>query len=54
MSRNYYGRFSEKLADLRNQNRTTSYDRLGIATEEQTKAMYRIASNFHQYLVSMT
>lgn len=48
----YDDRFSEELADLWNQNRTKTYYRLGIATEEQAEAMSRFATNFHHYLVS--
>lgn len=50
----YDERFSEKLADLWNQNRTKTYYRLGIATEEQAKAMYQLATNSHRHLVSMS
>lgn len=48
----YGERFSEKLADLWNQNRTKTYYRLGIATKEQAEAMHQLATNFHQHLVS--
>lgn len=43
--------FGERLADLWNQNRTKTYYRLGIATEEQAEAMHQLATSFH-HLVS--
>ncbi|MCU4753144.1 hypothetical protein OB919_14350 [Halobacteria archaeon AArc-curdl1] len=48
----YDDRFGEELADLWNQNRTKTYYRLGIATEEQAEAMCQFATSFHQHLVS--
>lgn len=48
----YDDRFGDELADLWNQNRTKTYYRHGIATEEQAEAMHRFATNFHQHLVS--
>ncbi|WP_101294139.1 hypothetical protein [Halegenticoccus soli] len=48
----YDDRFGEELADLWNQNRTKTYYRLGIATEEQAEAMHQFATNFHRHLVS--
>ena len=48
----YDDRFGEELADLWNHNRTKTYYRLGIATEEQAEAMHRFATNFHHHLVS--
>ncbi|WP_265110863.1 hypothetical protein [Halosolutus halophilus] len=48
----YADRFGEELTELWNQNRTKTYYRLGIATEEQAEAMRQLATNFHHYLVS--
>ena len=48
----YDDRFGEELAGLWNQNRTKTYYRLGIATEEQAEAMHRFATDLHQHLVS--
>ncbi|WP_254863261.1 hypothetical protein [Halovivax gelatinilyticus] len=48
----YDERFGEQLADLWNHNRTKTYYRLGIATEEQAMAMSQFATTFHRHLVS--
>ena len=44
--------FGEKLAELWNQNRTKTYYRLGIATEEQAEAMLRLATTIHHHFVA--
>lgn len=43
--------FGDDLAELWNQNRTETYYRLGIATEEQAEAMRDLATELHQHLV---
>lgn len=48
----YDDQFGDKLANLWTYNRTKTYYRLGIATEEQAEAMHRFATNFHNHLVS--
>lgn len=44
--------FGDDLAELWNQNRTKTYYRLGIASEEQAEAMQVLASELHQHLVN--
>ena len=46
--------FGDDLAELWNQNRTKTYYRLGIATEDQAEAMHRFTSTVHRHLVSMS
>lgn len=50
----YDDAFGDDLAELWNQNRTKTYYRLGIATEEQAEAMFRFAAEMHRHLVSMS
>ena len=44
--------FGDDLAELWNQNRTKTYYRLGIASEEQAEAMQVLASELHRHLVN--
>ena len=46
--------FGERLTELWNQNRSKTYYRLGIATENQARTMHRLASNLHQHLINVT
>ena len=43
--------FGDDLAELWNQNRTKTYYRLGIATEERATAMQNLARELHRHLV---
>jgi len=43
--------FTDDLAELWNQNRTETYYRLGLATEEQAIAMHDLATALHRHLV---
>lgn len=43
--------FADDLAELWNQNRTKTYYRLGLATEEQAMAVHDLATDLHQHLV---
>jgi hypothetical protein len=43
--------FADDLAELWNQNRTETYYRLGLATEEQAIAMHDLATDLHRHLV---
>lgn len=47
----YDEEFADDLAELWNQNRTETYYRLGLATEEQAIAMHDFATDLHQHLV---
>lgn len=50
----YDDALGDDLAELWNRNRTKTYYRLGVATEEQAEAMHRLATDFHQELISMS
>lgn len=43
--------FGDDLAELWNQNRTRTYYRLGIATEERATTMHNLARELHRHLV---
>ncbi|MUW15949.1 hypothetical protein GJ633_16110 [Halorubrum sp. CBA1125] len=47
----YADSFADELAELWNQNRTKTYYRLGIATEEQAETMRDLAEEMHRHLV---
>ena len=50
----YDDALGDDLAELWNRNRTKTYYRLGVATNEQAEAMSRLADDIHRHLVDMT